>query len=255
MKEIWKDIPNHPKYKISNTGKVMSYKTKTPTLLIPQSCTDKNPRLRVKLSDNGVSKRYYIHRLMMLTFYPKENSDNLEVNHIDGNPQNNNLENLEWVTSKENQKHYKEKLIPKRKENNTFNVGVKPNPIRIIFTNGIINYYLGFNEVANDLKVSRSTINRWRTQPPKEIQSIEIIDRIPDNYNNKEVKIEKHSIPHEVKISFYGEKEPLTFSNCCEADKYFNLSKGTIQRWWTNIDKEKRPNKLNELNIKYIEKI
>lgn len=255
MNEIWKDIPNHPKYKISNTGKVMSYKTKTPILLTPQPCTNKNPRLRIKLSDNGISKRYYIHRLMMLTFYPREDSNNLEVNHIDGNPQNNNLENLEWTTPKENQKHYKEILIPERKKNNNFNIGAKPNPIKVIFTNGIINYYLGFDEVANDLKVSRSTINRWRIEPPKEIQSIEKINKLPKTYNNTKIEIKKRSIPHNVKISFYGEKEFLIFDNCYEADKYFNLSKGTIQRWWSNIDKEKKPNKLNELKIKYIEKI
>lgn len=48
---------------------------------------------------------FYIHRLLMLTFNPVENSDQLEVNHKDGNKQNNDLSNLEWMTHTENMAH------------------------------------------------------------------------------------------------------------------------------------------------------
>lgn len=43
----------------------------------------------------------YIHRLVAKTFIP--NPDNKpQIDHIDGNPENNSLENLRWVTAKEN---------------------------------------------------------------------------------------------------------------------------------------------------------
>ncbi len=59
---------------------------------------------QVKLFKDGVRKYYIVHRLVAKTFVP--NPDNKpEVNHIDGNKQNNHASNLEWVTSRENQLH------------------------------------------------------------------------------------------------------------------------------------------------------
>lgn len=47
---------------------------------------------------------YAVHRLVALSFLKKDRYRTV-VNHIDGNKQNNNLNNLEWVTYKENAQH------------------------------------------------------------------------------------------------------------------------------------------------------
>lgn len=59
--------------------------------------------LRVGLSLNGKLVTKKIHRLVASTFIDGDHKK--EVNHKDGNKTNNNVNNLEWVTRSENQKH------------------------------------------------------------------------------------------------------------------------------------------------------
>ena len=100
MTETWITVKNYPKYEISNFGNIKStYKNK---LLKFQQ--DKDGYFQVNLYENKIGKTHKIHRLVAFHFI--ENSENkLQVNHIDGNKQNNNYSNLEWCTTQENTKH------------------------------------------------------------------------------------------------------------------------------------------------------
>lgn len=78
-----------------NTGKVLKHIK-----------IDRNHRYEcVKLCINGISHVIGLHRLLMITFCPVDDMENLEVNHIDGDKTNNDLSNLEWVTPSENVLH------------------------------------------------------------------------------------------------------------------------------------------------------
>lgn len=54
---------------------------------------------------DGSKTRQYAHRLVAKAFLPIPEEGKTEINHIDGNKLNNNIDNLEWVTPEENQKH------------------------------------------------------------------------------------------------------------------------------------------------------
>ncbi len=106
IKEIYKPIDGYD-YEISNTGQVRSVRTGR---ILKQFLV--NGYLRVGLSKDGVEKKFYIHRLVAQAFIPNP-KNKPQIDHIDGNKQNNRVDNLRWVTSKENNNNpiTKQKLV------------------------------------------------------------------------------------------------------------------------------------------------
>lgn len=71
----------------------------------PQHATSRDGKyLAVTGSWKGEQKHFYVHRLIAEAFIPNmENKP--QINHKDGNPSNNSISNLEWVTPGENIRH------------------------------------------------------------------------------------------------------------------------------------------------------
>jgi hypothetical protein len=98
--ELWRPINNYEGiYEISNTGKVKSLKTGK-----LRKFSNSTKYLQVTLCKNGNSEYKWVHRLVAEHFI--ENTNNYPiVNHKDGNKLNNNVDNLEFCTAAENNKH------------------------------------------------------------------------------------------------------------------------------------------------------
>lgn len=93
-----KDIKGYEgEYAITSCGKVWSYKRKK--FLKPEKC--RNGYYLVALYNNNHRQRFLIHRLVAEAYIPNpENKP--QVNHKDEDKSNNNVNNLEWMTAKEN---------------------------------------------------------------------------------------------------------------------------------------------------------
>lgn len=113
LEEVWRPINGFEDYHISNYGRVKSmkvYKGGLREIILKPILTDYP---HVSLWKNNKVSIKKLHRLVAENFIPNP-LGKLEVNHIDANKHNPYIENLEWVTNKENKYHaMKSGLLPR----------------------------------------------------------------------------------------------------------------------------------------------
>lgn len=115
MKEEWREIEGYYGLEVSNTGKIRrtnfskkdianikKYENKLPKVL--KTSLDKDGYVVIVLSNNGKNFHTRVHRVVAKAFIPNPENKK-QINHIDGNKQNNNVSNLEWCTQSENIRH------------------------------------------------------------------------------------------------------------------------------------------------------
>ena len=96
MKEEWKDIPHFDGFQVSNDGRVRNKHGR-----VLKGSINNNGYQMVHLRTKDKNKLCTVHRLVAEAFIP--NPDNLpQINHKDENKLNNEVNNLEWCTSKYN---------------------------------------------------------------------------------------------------------------------------------------------------------
>lgn len=125
------EIPGFENYGVNEDGIIWSFRTQK----IKKTVFSRTGRERTVLQDsNGNSKAFLVHRLVAQIFL--ENPDNKPyINHIDNDPKNNRLENLEWSTAKENSQHAAKLGLYNRKLTET-----EVRLIRVLYKNGNHSY-------------------------------------------------------------------------------------------------------------------
>ena len=159
MKEVWKDIKDYEGlYQVSNLGRIKSLvgwngkkyikreKIINPTI----QKTNKNKEYYrnviglVKIKKRKMAK---VHRLVAEAFIPNPNGYPI-INHIDGNPLNNIVENLEWCDQKYNMKHAIENNLKFNQINGTARYDMLE----------LLNSGRNYDEIAEILKIAKGTV-------------------------------------------------------------------------------------------------
>lgn len=103
--EQWRDIPNFPRYQVSDLGRVRSLMRRVPAILRPgQGGTAGYLKVNLHGARPRRARTFSVHRLVAQAFVPGFSSE-LQVNHKNGNKHDNCASNLEWVTPKTNMQH------------------------------------------------------------------------------------------------------------------------------------------------------
>lgn len=99
--EVFVPIYGFEKYKISNLGRIKSFKGLSPKILKNRI---KRGYSQCVLYSENKPINFLVHRLVAIAFIPNEDNKPY-INHIDGNKSNNSVCNLEWCTHVENINH------------------------------------------------------------------------------------------------------------------------------------------------------
>jgi hypothetical protein len=159
--EIWKDIEGFEnKYQVSNLGNVRSLDRidsigRFKNGSIRKVSKEKDGYCYITLiGDKSKTKSFFVHRLVANHFKIKA-SDNLQVNHIDGNKDNNSASNLEWTTSQENVIHSLRLGLRKSGEDHPFS---KLNNKQVLEIPNLLKIGYSQKKISDIYNVSYSTI-------------------------------------------------------------------------------------------------
>lgn len=167
QEEIWKDVVGYEGfYQVSNLGRVKSLDRIVNYRLEGHKALKKGKLLKpfiwgdgyysVMFVVNGKSNSFRVNRLVAFAFLPNpENKP--QVNHINGIKTDNRVENLEWVTSKENIYHAIKNGLSKNIGVNNYLSKLTKEDIVFIRTSGLENKIL-----REKFNVSKSCIDRIR---------------------------------------------------------------------------------------------
>ena len=151
MKEEWIKIDFATNYEVSNLGNIRN--TKTGVILNPGISGNGYKQVSIKMIETNKFKKQYVHRLVAQFWVKNDDVEHKkEVNHKNLDRTDNRAENLEWLTSSENQKH-------KYKNNSNYKTSNR-SVIQMDLNGNEITTYPSIAAAAKALGVTRQGIDK-----------------------------------------------------------------------------------------------
>lgn len=114
--------------------------------------------IRKRIGGNTNQSSLFVHRIILETWKPCKNMENLTIDHINHNKRDNSLKNLEWVSKEENQKRagndFEQVLIEDIIQDNT----------PYVYINGKNYTYAEFENFVNTLNITPLEKERMRSK-------------------------------------------------------------------------------------------
>lgn len=163
MEIVWRDIPNFEGlYQVSNLGQIKSASRKifngkgcyiSQDKILLQRKNKKGYNV-VDLSKQCKNYHCLVHRIVASAFIPNyENKP--QVNHKDGDKNNNMVTNLEWCNNSENQLHAYKLGLNKRTDKS----GRKRKSVQLFDLNGnLVNEFYSIAETTKWLKCAKGNV-------------------------------------------------------------------------------------------------
>ena len=157
--EIWKRIHWADKhYEISSFGRVKSFYSDTKGQLL------KHMPIKgfetVDICVRGENKTFCVHKLTAEFFLSKTNANETIVIHRDWNKSNNNINNLQWVTSEESFERVREKEQEDVKKNGRTVTNSKLSPEDIVTLKTMLKKGIKQNVIARLFDISEMQVTR-----------------------------------------------------------------------------------------------
>lgn len=229
----WKTIPIEPDYEISETGIIKR--------ITPSKSTYTGKILKPFIVKRGTGykivnlrkKKYYVHRLVAITFLGPI-PIGYEVDHIDGNSLNNNVINLKYSTHSENIKRaYNMGRLNAKGENNNNSVITNKQVIEIINL-----WKSGYNKlfISKKLNINFKTVEgivkgeRWTHITNGKVKRGKH-KQITGNYKIQQPTVDDSEIwkkykDYDYEVSNFGRVRRLTSGSGTHAGKILSLSMG-----------------------------
>ena len=103
--ERWTGIAGFPGYEISDHGRARKVSGEQDGIFLIQLSRNPQGYMQVAPTNGGVRKTLRVARLVAMAFVARSSDQQTQVNHLDGDKENNHYTNLEWCTPSENIRH------------------------------------------------------------------------------------------------------------------------------------------------------